>query len=74
MMVPLSEEVARRVPSALRATHERGDLWASITFTASSLRASNSKTSPVRGAGVPAAGGAWEGGLKGEGLLEVGRG
>lgn len=58
MMVPLSEDVARRVPSAFNATHERGDLCASITFTASSLRASKRRTSPVKGAGVPAAGGA----------------
>lgn len=40
MTVPLSEAVARRVPSLLRARDERGDLCASTTFTASHLKAS----------------------------------
>lgn len=73
-MVPLSEAVARSVPSVLRATCESGDLCASTTFTASSLRASKRRTSPVKGAGWPEVGGAWEGGENGEGLDEVGRG
>lgn len=40
MTVPLSEAVARRVPALLRASDERGDLWAGTTFTASHFRAS----------------------------------
>jgi hypothetical protein len=44
----LVEEVARRVPSSLKASVEMEPLWAfSITFTVERFNASNIKTSPV---------------------------
>jgi hypothetical protein len=50
MMVPFSEAVANRVPSLLSAMQDRGELCASITFTASILVASYIKISPLVGA------------------------
>lgn len=49
MIVPLSDAVANIVPSLLRVMHERGDLCASTTLIASSLRVSKMRTSPVVG-------------------------
>lgn len=66
MMVPLSEAVARAVPSLLNITHDKGDRWASTTFTASNLIASKIKTSPEVGGTCVVFGGAWEGGAKEE--------
>ena len=72
MMVPLSEAVARRVPSLLRAREESADLCASTTFTASHFRASYSMTCPVVEGDVTATpGGACDGGENGVCLLVV---
>ena len=49
MMVPLSDAVARMVPSLLSTIHDNGDRCASTTLIASSLTVSNSRTSPVVG-------------------------
>ena len=67
MMVPLSDAVARSVPALLRAMQERGERCASITFMASSFRASKRRTSPLVGAICDAPGGVWDGGAKEEG-------
>jgi hypothetical protein len=40
MIVPFSDAVASNVPSLFRAMQDKGELWASITFAASSLVAS----------------------------------
>lgn len=64
MMVPLSEAVARIVPSLLNAMHDKGDLCASTTLTASSFTASKIRTSPDVGGTWVAFGGACEGGAK----------
>lgn len=70
MTVPLSEAVANRVPSLLRARAESGDLCASTTLMASHLNASYKITCPVEGEDeVP--GGACEGGENGVFLLVV---
>ncbi len=58
MMVPLSEAVARRVPSLLSAMQDRGERWASTTLIASSLTASKRRTSPLVGGMWLAPGGA----------------
>lgn len=50
MMVPFSDAVASRVPSLFSAMQERGELCASITFTASIFVASYMRTSPLVGA------------------------
>ena len=49
MMVPLSEAVARIVPSLFNTIQDSGDLCASTTLIASSLMVSNKRTSPVVG-------------------------
>lgn len=59
--MPLSEAVARRVPSLLRAIQDRGERWASTTLMASSFTASKRRTSPLVGAMCVAPGGAWDG-------------
>jgi hypothetical protein len=74
MMVPFSEAVANRVPSLFSAMQDRGELCASITFTASSLVASYIKTSPLVGAVWSDLGGACDGGWKVAGAAFVGRG
>lgn len=73
-MVPLSEAVARIVPSLLNATHDSGDRCASTTFTASSLTASNNKTSPDVGGTWVLFGGVCEGGAKAEADAFCGKG
>ena len=62
MMVPFSEAVANKVPSLLSAIHDRGELCASITLTASIFVASYMRTSPLVGATWSDLGGACEGG------------
>jgi len=59
--VPLSEAVARRVPSLLRAMQDSGERCASTTLMASSLTASKRRTSPLVGAMCVAPGGACDG-------------
>ena len=54
MTVPLSDDVARRVPLALMVRCEMGDLCAWMTLTTARVRVSKSRTSPERD---PAAGG-----------------
>ena len=63
IIVPVSEAVASRVPSLFSAIHDSGARCASTTFKASSLTASNIKTSPVVGATYVERGGACEGRL-----------
>ena len=58
MMVPLSDAVARRVPSLLRAMHKSGERCASTTLMASSFTASKRRTSPLVGGMCVAPGGA----------------
>ena len=74
MMVPLSEAVARRVPSLFRARHDKGDLCASMTLMASSFWVSKMRTSPVVGGTCVLEGGAWDGGLKEDGGALWGKG
>lgn len=74
MIVPLSEAVARRVPSLFKVTDERGDLWASTTLIASSFSVSNIRASPVVGDTWVVPGGVWAGGAKDEGGALCGRG
>lgn len=64
MMVPLSEAVARIVPSLFNTIHESGDLCASTTLIASNLIVSNNRTSPVVGTICVLLGGACDGGAK----------
>jgi hypothetical protein len=66
MMVPLSDAVARIVPSLFRTTHESGDLCASTTLMASNFTVSNNRTSPVVGTIWVLLGGVWDGGAKAE--------
>lgn len=47
MTVPLSEEVARRVPEALMERKEMGDLWAWRTLATVRERVEKRMTSPV---------------------------
>jgi hypothetical protein len=49
MMVPFSEAVASKLPSLFSAMHDKGELCASITFTASNFVASYIRTSPLEG-------------------------
>lgn len=49
MIVPLSEAVARSVPSPFSVIHANGDRWASTTLIASSFKVSKIKTSPLVG-------------------------
>lgn len=49
MMVPLSEAVARRVPSLFKVIQDKGDRCASMTLMASNFSASNINTSPLVG-------------------------
>lgn len=49
MIVPLSEAVARSVPSLLSVIHANGDRCASTTLIASSFKVSKIKTSPLVG-------------------------
>ena len=74
MMVPFSDAVAKRVPSLFRAMQDRGELWASMTFTDSSLVASYMRTSPVAGGVWSVFGGACDGGWKVAGAVFVGMG
>src|SRR5437667_11771564 len=60
-MVPVSLAVARRLPSLLRLMQLRGDRCASMTFTALSVMASNTSTSPDVGETYVDRGGAWAG-------------
>jgi hypothetical protein len=72
--VPFSEAVASRVPSLFKAMQERGELCASITFTASNLVASYMRISPLVGATWSDFGGACDGGWNVAGAAFVGRG
>lgn len=74
MMVPFSLAVANKVPSLLSAIHDRGELCASITLTASIFVASYMRTSPLVGATWSDLGGACEGGWKVAGAAFVGSG
>jgi hypothetical protein len=74
MIVPLSEAVASIVPSLLNVIHDRGDLWASTTFTASNLTVSNIRTSPVVGGTWVLFGGVCAGGEKEEVFAFCGNG
>lgn len=47
MTVPLSEDVASRVPVELSCRHERGDLWAWMMFVTDGVSASKTMTSPA---------------------------
>lgn len=49
IIVPLSDAVARSVPSPLRVIHANGERCASTTLMASSFRVSKIKTSPLVG-------------------------
>jgi hypothetical protein len=49
MMVPLSEAVARSVPSLFNVIHDSGDRCASTTLMASSFNVSKIRTSPLVG-------------------------
>lgn len=49
MMVPLSEAVAKSVPSLFRVIHDNGDRCASTTLIASSFNVSKMSTSPLVG-------------------------
>ena len=49
MIVPLSEAVARSVPSPLSVMHANGDRCASTTLIASSFKVSKIRTSPLVG-------------------------
>lgn len=69
--MPLSEAVANRVPSLLRARAESGDLCASTTLMASHLNASYKITCPVEEGEDEAPGGACEGGENGVLLFVV---
>lgn len=66
-MVPLSEAVARSVPSLFNARHDSGDLCASTTLMASSFCVSKTRTSPLVGGICVLDGGAWDGGAKEDG-------
>lgn len=66
MIVPLSDAVARIVPSLFRIIHDKGDRWASTTLIASSLTVSNSNTSPEVGTTWALPGGAWDGAANGD--------
>ena len=74
MIVPVSEAVASKVPSLLRAMQDSGARCASTTFKASNFRASNIKTSPDVGATYVDNGGACEGRRSGVSSLGFGRG
>jgi hypothetical protein len=74
IMVPFSDAVANRVPSLFRTMQDRGELCASITFTASIFVASYMRTSPLVGAVWSDFGGACEGGWKVTGAALVGSG
>lgn len=74
IIVPFSDAVASRVPSLFNAMQDRGDLCASMTFTASILVASYMSTSPLVGAMWLDLGGACDGGWKVAGAALVGRG
>lgn len=65
--MPLSEAVARRVPSLFKAMQQSGDLCASMTLMASSLTVSKIKTSPLVGDTCVDRGGECDGGLRDEG-------
>lgn len=73
-MVPVSLAVARSVPSLLRHMHERGERWASITFTAFSVKVSNTSTSPDVGGTYVDCGGACDGRLLSDSSLGLGNG
>lgn len=74
MIVPLSEAVAKSVPSLLSVIHAKGDRCASTTLIASSFNVSNIKTSPLVGDTWVLPGGAWAGGVKLEGGAFCGSG
>ena len=74
MIVPVSEAVASKVPSLLRAMHDSGARCASTTLSASSLIASNMRTSPDVGATYVDSGGACDGRLSPVSSLGFGNG
>lgn len=74
IIVPLSEAVARSVPSPLSAMHASGERCASMTLIASSFKVSKIKTSPLVGETWVVPGGACAGGLNGVGGAFCGRG
>ncbi len=74
IMVPVSDAVAKSVPSLLRAMQDKGALCASTTFKASSFRASNIRTSPEVGATKVDRGGACDGRLSPVSSLGFGSG
>lgn len=74
MMVPLSEAVAKSVPSLFRVIHDNGDRCASTTLMASSFNVSKIRTSPVVGAICVLPGGVCAGGANEEGGAFCGSG
>lgn len=46
MIVPVSLAVAKSVPSLFKHMQDKGERWASMTFTALSVNVSNTSTSP----------------------------
>lgn len=74
MIVPLSDAVASIVPSLLNVIQDSGERCASTTLTASSLTASNIKTSPDVGGTCVEFGGACEGGAVEEAAAFCGNG
>jgi len=74
MMVPVSEAVARRLPSLLRAMQERGARWASITFIFLRERVSKMRISPDVGGINLETGGACAGRLSVDSSLALGNG
>lgn len=63
MIVPVSEAVARRVPSLFNAMQDSGARCAPTTLMAFSDNVSKMRTSPEVGATYVGPGGAWDGRL-----------
>jgi hypothetical protein len=74
MMVPVSDAVARRVPSLLRAMQESGARCASTTFMFLRDKVSNISISPDIGGTNLDIGGAWAGRLSPGSSLAFGKG
>ena len=74
IMVPLSDAVARRVPTSLTVMQDKGERCASTTLIASRLSVSKRRTSPLVGAMWVPPGGVCEGGANDEGAAFWGRG
>lgn len=74
MIVPVSEAVAKRVPSLLRAMQDSGERWASMTLTAFKVIVSKIKTSPEVGGTYVERGGACAGRRSPVSSLGLGKG